>query len=415
LDERTRRVSLLCGGLISQITVFDLNILNSIAGYAKKGDLDNLIPSRELSDLNHCSALCSRNDLSVLAPSALSSAEAPVLTLDREGFLAVYVGRAPCAQPGKDISIFHPTRGGEETIDVAVVTQLLVPILEEREAEGTAIFDAFGDGFQRKFKAPDEIIMVCIDCSSSMSNSTDFLEIRDEDSEGEDHEEQGSDDSMDIDDRSQQGNADDGASYFCATLDEMKKGISEHESFSDMLNIVHDTLASKRRDVACKVLEILSGLASQELSKDLQRLDDLKKRVTIAFYRAQAANIESQIIKLKTFTAGLNVHRQALADFLIFRSVNMEIFDDQWAWTVGSAIPKVPKKSSDSSQTPLLNEQFSVPDEFLCPISREVMDDPVTASDGFTFERNAIERFVCPRYCGSTMFQQLRNIARGAS
>jgi hypothetical protein len=42
------------------------------------------------------------------------------------------------------------------------------------------------------------------------------------------------------------------------------------------------------------------------------------------------------------------------------------------------------------------NEQFSVPDEFLCPISREVMDDPVLASDGFTFERNAIERFVCP-------------------
>jgi hypothetical protein len=396
LDERTRRVTLLCGGLISQITVFDMNILNSIAGYGKRGDIDTLIPRRELSDLNHLSALCSRNDFSVLAPSTLTSAEAPALTLDREGLLAVYVGRAPCAQPGKDISIFRPTKG-EETIDVAIMTQLLVPILEKREAEGTAIFDAFGDGCQRKFRAPDEIIMVCVDCSSSMSEDTDFLEIRDSDSENEDDEDDSDDSDMNMSDKLPQANtAADGTSYFCATLDEMKKSISEHESFTDMLHIVHDTLASKRRDVACKVLEILSGLASQELSKSLQRLEDLKQRVTLAFYRAQAVHCETEITKLKTFTAGLNIHRQALADFLIYRSSNMEIFDNRWAWTVGDAIPKMPKKSSDNSPNPLLDEQFSVPDEFLCPISREVMDDPVFASDGFTFERNAIERYLIP-------------------
>jgi U-box domain len=400
LDERTRRVSLLCGGLISQITVLDLNILNSIAGYAKTGVLDNLIPPRELSDLNHCWSLCSRNDLSVLAPSTLPSAEAPALTLDRDGLLAVYVGRAPCSQPGKDISIFRPTKGGEETIDVAIITQLLVPILEKREAEGTAIFDACGDGFQRKFKIPDEIIMVCVDCSSSMSESTDFLEIRDEESEDESHEDD--DEFIDMGGQPQQGSTSDGTSYFCATLDEMKKAISEQESFTDMLYIVRDTFVSKRRDVTFKILEILSGLASQELSKNLQSLDDLKKRVTIAFYRAQAASIESEIAKSKTFTAGLNIHRQALADFIIYRSSNMEIFDSQWTWTVGSAIPKIPKTSSDNSQSHLLDEQFSVPDEFLCPISREVMDDPVLASDGFTFERNTIERFVCLRQSSSS-------------
>lgn len=392
LDNRNRRVSLLCGGLISQITVLDLNNINSISGYRKKGDFDGAIPPRELSDLNHLSAICARNELSVLAPSTLPSAEAPALTLDREGLLAVYVGRAPCSQPGKDISIFRPMKGEEETIDVAVITQLLVPILDMREAEGTAIFDSFGDGFQRKFRAPDEIIMVCVDCSSSMSENTDFMEIRDSDSEGEDGDED-SDGSMDVGDQHQRGNtADDGTSYFCATLDEMKKSIIEHESFSDMLYIVHDTLASKRRDVACKVLEILSGLGSQQLSKNLQRLDDLKKQVTIVFYRAQAADLESEITKLKTFTAGLDIHRQALADFLLYRSSNLDAFDNQWTWTVGNAIPKVPKKTFDSSQDPLISEQFSIPNEFLCPISREVMDDPVLASNGFTFERNAIER-----------------------
>jgi hypothetical protein len=44
LDEQPRRVSLLGGGIISQITVFDLNILSSIAGYGNLGDIDGVIP-----------------------------------------------------------------------------------------------------------------------------------------------------------------------------------------------------------------------------------------------------------------------------------------------------------------------------------------------------------------------------------
>ena len=127
LEDRTRRVSLLGAGLISQITFLDLNNLNSIAGYGSIRD-DGVVPFRELSDLNHLSSLCAKNELSVLAPSTLPSAEAPALTLDREGLLAVYVGRAPCAVPGKDISIFRPIRGGEETIDVVSVEENFLPI-----------------------------------------------------------------------------------------------------------------------------------------------------------------------------------------------------------------------------------------------------------------------------------------------
>ena len=34
------------------------------------------------------------------------------------------------------------------------------------------------------------------------------------------------------------------------------------------------------------------------------------------------------------------------------------------------------------------------PDEFLCPITQELMDDPVFATDGHTYERSAIERWL---------------------
>jgi hypothetical protein len=173
LDARTRRISLLSGGVIPQITILGTATLD-FSGYENHGQAERLSLSRELSDLNHLSALCSRNKLSVSPPADLASAEAPVLTLDREGMLAVYTGRAACAAPGKDITIFRPASGGEESVDVSIITQLLVPILQQRQSEGTSIFDAYGGAGQRKHREPDEIIMVCVDCSMSMSEDSEF-------------------------------------------------------------------------------------------------------------------------------------------------------------------------------------------------------------------------------------------------
>ena len=34
-----------------------------------------------------------------------------------------------------------------------------------------------------------------------------------------------------------------------------------------------------------------------------------------------------------------------------------------------------------------------LPDEFFCPISHEVMGDPVVASDGYSYERVALQKW----------------------
>ncbi|NXU17863.1 WSDU1 protein, partial [Pardalotus punctatus] len=39
----------------------------------------------------------------------------------------------------------------------------------------------------------------------------------------------------------------------------------------------------------------------------------------------------------------------------------------------------------------------SVPDEFLCPITRELMKDPVIAADGYSYEREAMENWISSR------------------
>ncbi|KAF4633485.1 hypothetical protein G7Y89_g4628 [Cudoniella acicularis] len=380
LDTRTRRIALLCGGIIHQITTLDTNLLlNSVSAYSSRNHAA-VINSRELSDLQQHAVLCSRNNLSVLAPSTLPSAQAPALTLDRLGNLAVYVGRPPCADPGKDIAIFRPTDGGEENVDVSIITQLLVPILEKRESDGTAVFDAFGDNFQRKSRTPDEIIMLCVDCSASMRDDNDFSEIKDDD---------GVKDITKADTTS----VVDSATFIPANLDERKTLLSEHESIDDILCIIHNTSARKRQEVAEKILQILSGLYSKELSYRTKKLEELRRTLTYGFLRAQSEMHESSIAKLKTFIAGLVTHEEAICDFLIYRATNAAILDVPWTWSLGDEIPQIPTATTGESSNPITMRPFSVPPSFLCPISQELMNDPVNTCDGFTFERNNIERW----------------------
>ena len=40
------------------------------------------------------------------------------------------------------------------------------------------------------------------------------------------------------------------------------------------------------------------------------------------------------------------------------------------------------------------SEAAEVPDDFVCPITAEIMTDPVSTSDGFTYERAAITEWL---------------------
>ncbi|XP_073726910.1 WD repeat, SAM and U-box domain-containing protein 1 [Misgurnus anguillicaudatus] len=52
---------------------------------------------------------------------------------------------------------------------------------------------------------------------------------------------------------------------------------------------------------------------------------------------------------------------------------------------------KVMKKIEELKMSPVCN---GTPDEYLCPITREVMKDPVIAADGYSYEREAIESWI---------------------
>ena len=74
-------------------------------------------------------------------------------------------------------------------------------------------------------------------------------------------------------------------------------------------------------------------------------------------------------------------------------------FGDQRALLLESGTPSPPAVVSAAAARagirrealPAPRDEDDVPEEFLCPISMEVMTDPVIAADGHTYERRAIE------------------------
>ena len=72
------------------------------------------------------------------------------------------------------------------------------------------------------------------------------------------------------------------------------------------------------------------------------------------------------------------------------------------------------------------SEAAEVPDDYICPITAEIMIDPVTTADGFTYEREAITKWLRTKdtspFTGTTLESRkvipnhsLRSMIRGFS
>jgi hypothetical protein len=103
--------------------------------------------------------------------------------------------------------------------------------------------------------------------------------------------------------------------------------MSEHESISDMISLIRDVSSSHRHKSATKVLEILSSLLSHKLTKRLKRLEQLKTNYSISYYRPQAARLEPEIVELQGLLSGLDTHKQAICDYLVYRALHSPVLD----------------------------------------------------------------------------------------
>ncbi|XP_053722383.1 WD repeat, SAM and U-box domain-containing protein 1 isoform X1 [Synchiropus splendidus] len=82
----------------------------------------------------------------------------------------------------------------------------------------------------------------------------------------------------------------------------------------------------------------------------------------------------------------LNLTKETLASELHIESVGLR----------GRVLRKVEELKNESLCT-------GIPDEFLCPITRELMKEPVIAADGYSYEREAIESWINTKNRSSPM------------
>ncbi|KAL6704640.1 hypothetical protein ACN47E_008037 [Coniothyrium glycines] len=390
-DPVLKRIAAVTGGTAAQVIRFDLDAVTSSRRYADGGNIAEVIAPPEFLELQYLATLCSHNGLTVVPPAELASATAPVLTLDRNGSLAVYIGRAGCAAPGTDILMFRPTGAREEEqVDVSIITGLLEPILAARTANGTIIFEAFGTQ-HRKIRDPDEVTVLCVDLSRSMEKRCGFTDVElNEDGDAEIRQKAQEDCAKTSNSRTMEDLA-----YPLPDLDDLKEYLRTHESYEDFLAIVGtgDKRKSRVRN-ANVVMNILDQLHRQQVNNKLEELKTTQLHATRYLYRRRLDNINQELGVLNNRFSRMQKHRDKLCAWLVATTSTDFTASDPLVWRPGDAIPQLYRPSQPNS-TP--QEQFEIPLDYCCPISSEIMDDPVSTTDNHTYERSNIERWFCTK------------------
>jgi ubiquitin-protein ligase/uncharacterized protein YegL len=380
LDGRTKRAALLSDGSAAEITVFDMNVLYANERFDKYANSELMFSKREMTDMNHLAVLSSRHQLSIVSPDRLGSAPHPVLTLDRHGLGAVYLGRQACGQPGKDFLIFCPTRGGECTIDIAIVTQLLTPILASREADGSAVLDSIGDPMRRRVEVPDELLMICVDCSTSMREPAGFEDIALEEREPRQN-------------LVQSPSLDQIQDVLPGSLEDVKEEISAHEAFNDVVHTTKAVRHDRQQNMALNLVQLLVDLKREELEHWLRQISDMRQRVFWTGLRTKIEKCEERVLQLKQSIVSINHHKDSLVDFIIFRAryLEEETMGPIWHWRIGDSVPSGLNGSLPDLPSSRLG--LAIPQDYLCPMTHELFNDPVVTEDGHTYERSAIRQW----------------------
>lgn len=165
--------------------------------------------------------------------------------------------------------------------------------------------------------------------------------------------------------------------YNRINLEDTKDCLSKHEIYGDILAAVVETEHSRRVTVASNMLLFLSDLVAEDLES---------KRVTLNLYQFGRYTYRAEIDKLEAFYAGLKRFEQELVDMVILKAMGTS--KQHWVWRIGDPIP------GQAQMQPLADEITEIPIALRCPISLELYQDPVIASDGQSYSRQAMTKWM---------------------
>ena len=157
-----------------------------------------------------------------------------------------------------------------------------------------------------------------------------------------------------------------------------------------MLAIVRTGVSDHHRQQnASKVLGILGQLDQQQITAKTKELEDARRRANSSYYRTQVTASGRDLTTLSNRLARMERFADSLCAFPAYRAENAVSLPEPQVWRPGAAAPTV----AGQRLTTYTGPTFEIPADLLCPISNELMEDPVMTVDNFTYERKNIERW----------------------
>ncbi|KIX92666.1 uncharacterized protein Z520_11695 [Fonsecaea multimorphosa CBS 102226] len=275
-----------------------------------------------------------------------------------------------------------PTKLDLHTIQGPISTNDLSLTLKEAGLNKLAtnnvltIYAVVSASSRQKESPPTELVVFCVDRSHSMCTSSGFLEL-----EGTNN-----NDSVTPIAKANADVISGDEDVQDASLDEIKSWLRGHESYEDIIHIIR-YCPSGAAKVVQQILELLRFLTIREID----HLTTGRETVTTSarFSHVGMGPNERQMRSLQRILAGINLHQRALSDILIYSAKDPWFESKQCVWTYGDDLPPPPPSATE--ETIELGDFCVVPQEYRCPISHDLFQDPVCTSDGFRFDRKAIE------------------------
>eukprot|EP00478_Filoreta_tenera_P000675 GABV01000680.1.p1 GENE.GABV01000680.1~~GABV01000680.1.p1 ORF type:complete len:359 (-),score=67.54 GABV01000680.1:95-1171(-) len=297
--------------------------------------------------------------LRIVAPLALSRATAPALTRNDKGHVVVFTGRGK--DVGRSTTLFVPLLRREIQVNAQELAQTLARLQERLAASGDG---ELLDSDEVEDRKPVEGILVLLDTSSSMGGRAGF--------EGEAAREARVRGATGWDDFDP---ADDSTEAQSAALGRFRR---------------EPCLFAMRRTVDCRAdsgyMRVPRRQAAEHVLEEYLRIKTIYDK----------SSRELDFVRLITR------YRDQFVDILL---------KDPALGAEADYLKHGPTAFTDDDMDPRMGTglESKAPAHFVCPLTCQLFDDPVTAPDGLTYERSAIETWISEYRSSPLTGQSLQN------
>jgi len=204
--------------------------------------------------------------------------------------------------------------------------------------------------------------------------------------------------------------------FFVVVTDEIENEKSQGEFFAQLFYKYHKEVYPAKI-VFVSFLE--NPLEKGRMVKSLENLGIVPLQFRLDSHRPDLTKVDTLLGLLSSECSFFSVQVDALADAIAEHTDKAKAFEAAMAKLEDLPLPEEFVKPASEDKKEKEEElgkgkekdaDDEVPEDFLCPITTTVMEDPVVAADGMTYERKAIEEWLARKKTSPLTGQDLESV-----